>query len=424
MLRCARMIVNLFLLFFLSSALYCSTPTPNSRPKEDNDLSNLFTGEDREFLVFRYKKLKKFYSENFEFFYTTALSLCHDEFEKLLSRDDYYISVRGEMFNSIQMGEIKVVFDFLIDSLIDSKKEKLTSKYTETHIYNTKKLFKAYLPQTFYGLLYAKGKKASDAYSFFGRTFSFELERFSPQESRMYKEELHEYKNSEDDHENKRLEIIFQFIENNFSNIWKKCIDYYQEQKINEVSFEKIFKIKSDSVLMHHMRLNDMIKQKLESQLNIEKQKQELNFSISQFFETQGIKFLCETFDSFVYSKDLQISFGKYVIDFSDAEKNSNHTLSKQFPFLSKRLFHPYFTPFEILTLSSFLIKKFVQPSTAKKFLNNSFGSNFTKKQGVRYLEEYLLPHTGKLFIGAAMLHGLSGKIRSVKKELNKLEKI
>lgn len=101
--------------------------------------------------------------------------------------------------------------------------------------------------------------------------------------------------------------------------------------------------------------------------------------------------------------------------------KNFYKSILDLFP---KNLFNRYFTPFEILTLSSFLIKKFVQPSTAKKFLNNSFGSNFTKKQGVRYLEEYLLPHTGKLFIGAAMLHGLSGKIRSVKKELNKLEKI
>lgn len=121
-----------------------------------------------------------------------------------------------------------------------------------------------------------------------------------------------------------------------------------------------------------------------------------------------------------------QFSFeGEVWEEQSEEEMGSNKNFYKSIlDLFPKNLFNRYFTPFEILTLSSFLIKKLVQPSTAKKFLNNSFGSNFTKKQGVRYLEEYLLPHTGKLFIGAAMLHGLSGKIRSVKKELNKLEKI
>ncbi len=87
------------------------------------------------------------------------------------------------------------------------------------------------------------------------------------------------------------------------------------------------------------------------------------------------------------------------------SNKNFYKSILDLFP---KNLFNRYFTPFEILTLSSFLIKKFVRPSIVRNFLNNSFGSNFTKKQGVGYLEEHLLPHTGKLFIGAAMLHGLS----------------
>ena len=100
------------------------------------------------------------------------------------------------------------------------------------------------------------------------------------------------------------------------------------------------------------------------------------------------------------------------------SKKNSYKSILDLFP---KNLFHRYFTPFEIFMLSSFLIKKFVSPSTTRNFLNNSFGSNFTKKQGVRYLEKYLLPHTGKFFIGAAMLHGLSGGVRSVNKELDKL---
>lgn len=106
-------------------------------------------------------------------------------------------------------------------------------------------------------------------------------------------------------------------------------------------------------------------------------------------------------------------------------EENSKNISPQGFlASLPKNLFHRYFTPFEILTLSSFLIKKFVRPSVAKKFLNDYFGTNFSKKQGVRYLEKYLLPYSGKLFIGGTIFHALLEGSQSIKKELHKLEKI
>lgn len=223
---------------------------------------------------------------------------------------------------------------------------------------------------------------------------------------------------------------MLHFIERNFNDIWNSLIQAYEKNSNKDKSAiqdrENIFKqvFKTDGELENNFKRDKKIKEKLTEQLNVAKQNEEFNHLISESIEKEGIDFLWKSFDAFVNSDNLKMSFGNYAIDFSD-EKNSENILLKQFlTFLPKNLFHRYFTSFEILTLSLFLIKKFVRPSTARNFLNNSFGSNFTKKQGVRYLEKYLLPHSGKLFIGGSIFHGLSGGIRSVKKELDELRKI
>lgn len=153
------MIVNLIFIIFLSSALYCSTPTPNNHGIEDEDVSGLFTEEGQECLIFRYKNLKNFYSQNFEFFFTKALSLADDSLEKLLSKDEYYICFKEKkMTNEPQMDDIKTFFA----SLIDLKKD----KSNEADISKKKELLKTYLPGIFYALLYAERRKATDTYVF------------------------------------------------------------------------------------------------------------------------------------------------------------------------------------------------------------------------------------------------------------------
>lgn len=268
---------------------------------------------------------------------------------------------------------------------------------------------------------------------FFERSFSFEGQELSPAKSRIYNEEHHDPRSSQNikrikkndfgpysnhDDADRRLKVILDFIKEHFSTIWGSLIQAYEENSCKDKSAikntEKIFKavFKTDDTLEKNFRRDQTIKKELEAQLALEKKKEEFNIVVSQMIHEEGIDFLWEHFDAFVTSKDLRISFGDYVIDFSHPDT----LFERLFGFFPKSLFHTYFTPLEVLMFSSFLIKKFVKPSTLKNFLNNSFGSNFSKKQGVRYLEKYVLAHSGKLFIGGAMVHALLVGGQAVKK--------
>ena len=120
------MIINIILFFSFYLSLYSSTPTPTPNDQE-KDLSHLFKGQDRKYLVFRYKQLAKFYEDNFSFFLEKVLSLKKDDLEKLLSKDEYYLIFQGKMTNEGQMDQIKGFFNSLID--LNSNKKKYSSYF-------------------------------------------------------------------------------------------------------------------------------------------------------------------------------------------------------------------------------------------------------------------------------------------------------
>lgn len=420
------------LLFFLYG-LYGSTPTSTSNNcfiEKEEDFSHLFTGKDKEYLMLRYVLLRSFYRKNFSFFISEVLFLENDDLERLLSKDEYYIISLETMKNQEQKEDIKIFFNSLIHSAYqDSFSSKTKDKNTETKISGKKILLNQYLPDIFYALLYTKVTSATEDYNFLGRNFSFKIDNLSPGQYKIIEEKSNNLlKNSNYYYDaNKRLDVMLNFIKENFSSIWNSLIQVYEENYENDKffiqdSFKKAYK--TNNQLESRMLKDIKIKNELMKQLEIEKTNKKFNHNISGFIEEDGIAFLWSTFDVFVNSWEAKISFGHYLIDFSNEENNKNILPQRFLTFLPQNLFHRYFTPFEVLTFSLFLIKKLVKPSLAKKFLNDYFGSNFTKKQGVRYLDKYLLLHSGKLFIGVFTLHGLYKVIEPVKKELNKLEKI
>lgn len=430
------MIINILL--FLSLYSYGSTPGP----REPNELfkDNSCSAQ----LSARYNNLKNFYINNFADFYEKFQKMTKEEVEKLLKNDDWYPK-KEQIFSENIFNDIRVFFK----SLLDKSKKDLKKSEKKENITCDDKFLEYHLSCIFYELLFHKSNFATRTYSFLGKVFSFKIDDFSPtKESKVVEKNKNEEIGSSPvinskksipeekifnhyDKKNKRLDVMLHFIEKNFNDIWNSFIKAYEKNSEKDKSAiadtENIFKqaYVISSELEYSMFKNIKIKNKLLEQLNIAKKNEKFNHATSELIEEAGINFLCLTFDAFVNSGEAKIFFGHYVIDFPD-EENSENILSEEgfLAFLPKNLFHRYFTPFEVLTFSSFLIKKFVKPSSARNFLNNSFGSNFTKKQGVRYLEKYFLPHSGKLFIGGTILHALLVGSQSMKKELKKLEKI